>query len=211
MYNNASLDSICDNKLADISPQCFSAKYVDKNNKPILFYFGFRPKEPNHRYGVSIIIIFYSRFITLKSHSRMLLSLKISTRTGQRSIWRKFKKKIPTMNFYLMDYMWVISSFFFWIFYLSLLQPNQCEAYKVACQSLCSVMPLHARQDSTRHLGDSIMSYEREDNPDAYEASLHGEQGGVCHLVHGWIQQNIESRVIIIHYPFLAFFFNRYY
>lgn len=50
------------------------------------------------------------------------------------------------------------------------------------------------------------MSYEREDNPDAYEASLHGEQGGVCHLVHGWIQQNIESRVIIIHYPFLAFF-----
>jgi hypothetical protein len=60
-------------------------------------------------------------------------------------------------------------------------------------------MPLHARQDSTRHQGDSTMSYEQEDNPDAYEATIHKEQGGVCHLVHGWIQQNMESRVFWFH------------
>jgi hypothetical protein len=55
--HNKSLDSICDNDLADISPQCFSAKFVDKNKNPILFYFGFRHKEPKHRYGVSALIL----------------------------------------------------------------------------------------------------------------------------------------------------------
>jgi hypothetical protein len=48
--------------------------------------------------------------------------------------------------------------------------------------------------DETRHEGGSTMVYQREEgliNPDAYETSTttQGEQGGVAHLVHGWIQQ----------------------
>jgi hypothetical protein len=36
-------------------------------------------------------------------------------------------------------------------------------------------------------------------NPDAYETSTttHGEQGGVTHLVHGWIQQKQVEGIII--------------
>lgn len=39
------------------------------------------------------------------------------------------------------------------------------------------------------------MTYEKEGlvNPDAY---VQGEQGGVAHLVHGWIMQNQKDRVI---------------
>jgi hypothetical protein len=57
-----SLESICDNQLADISPQCFSARFIDKNNEPILFYFGFRHPEAKHRYGVGLIFIFNFQF-----------------------------------------------------------------------------------------------------------------------------------------------------
>ena len=40
--NEDTLQGICDNELAQKPAQCFSAKFVDKNNSPILFYFGFR-------------------------------------------------------------------------------------------------------------------------------------------------------------------------
>jgi hypothetical protein len=46
MYKE-SLESICDNELAQKSPQCFSAKFVDKDDLPILFYFGWRNTEQN--------------------------------------------------------------------------------------------------------------------------------------------------------------------
>jgi hypothetical protein len=69
--------------------------------------------------------------------------------------------------------------------------------YQVACQSLSSVLPLHLKQDKTRHDENSTIVYEREGevNLDAYEPDLQVEQAGVAHLVHGWVQQNIESRV----------------
>lgn len=47
-------ESMYDN-LANKSPQCFSAKFVDKNNKTILFYFGLRHPEAKERYRVSNI------------------------------------------------------------------------------------------------------------------------------------------------------------
>jgi hypothetical protein len=62
-----SLESICDRlQVADISPQCFSAKFIDENNEPILFYFGFRHPEAKHRhgYGVGLIFIFKFQFHT---------------------------------------------------------------------------------------------------------------------------------------------------
>ena len=52
-----SLDSICDD-LADKSPQCFSAKFVDRNEETILFYFGLRHPEPQERNRVSLVLNF---------------------------------------------------------------------------------------------------------------------------------------------------------
>jgi hypothetical protein len=46
MYDET-LDSICDNRLATLSPQCFSAKFVDKDDRAILVYFGFRHPKQN--------------------------------------------------------------------------------------------------------------------------------------------------------------------
>lgn len=51
------LESICDVDLAQKSPQCFSAKFVDKNNKPILFYFGSRVAEPKKKHGKPVGLI----------------------------------------------------------------------------------------------------------------------------------------------------------
>ena len=80
-------------------------------------------------------------------------------------------------------------------FSLLSLQEKECKTYQLACQSLCSSLPLHTMVDDTRHEGGSTMVYQREEglvNPEAYEttATAQGEQGGVAHLVHGWIQQN---------------------
>lgn len=93
-------------------------------------------------------------------------------------------------------------------------QPNQCEAYQLASQALCSALPLYSRFDSTRHEGQNIMKFRTESgnnntdkqelakpdneevNPEAYEQeedeseeSESKEQAGVAHLVHGWPQQ----------------------
>lgn len=49
------LDSICDNELGpNMLSQCFSAKFVDSENQPILFYFGNRISG---EHGVSLIKI----------------------------------------------------------------------------------------------------------------------------------------------------------
>ena len=59
--------------------------------------------------------------------------------------------------------------------------------------------------DETRHQGGGTMAYEREEglvNQEAYETSTtsHGEQGGVAHLVHGWIQQKqVEGVLFFLH------------
>jgi lipoate synthase len=43
------LDKICDEELGpNILAQCFSAKYVDSDDKPILFYFGNRITKASH-------------------------------------------------------------------------------------------------------------------------------------------------------------------
>lgn len=48
------------------------------------------------------------------------------------------------------------------------------------------------------------MAYEQEgleeENPDAYMPALQGEQAGVAHLVHGWIQQGNEKKVLYSSY-----------
>jgi len=49
------LESIC-NDLAGKSPQCFSAKFIDKNNEVILFYFGLRHPELKERNKVRCIL-----------------------------------------------------------------------------------------------------------------------------------------------------------
>ena len=46
------LESVCDD-LADKSPQCFTTKFIDKNKKTILFYFGLRHPDPKERNRVS--------------------------------------------------------------------------------------------------------------------------------------------------------------
>jgi hypothetical protein len=56
------LEWICENDLAQKSPQCISAKFVDKNDNPILFYFGFRKVEKkgkSHK-NVRLFFIFLS-------------------------------------------------------------------------------------------------------------------------------------------------------
>ena len=48
------LESICDNELGENAPaQCISGKYVDANQKPILYYFGNRIREPKQKLEVS--------------------------------------------------------------------------------------------------------------------------------------------------------------
>lgn len=42
------LEEICDEDLANKSPQCFSAKFIDSNNKTILFYFGLKHPKARH-------------------------------------------------------------------------------------------------------------------------------------------------------------------
>ncbi|KAF8867895.1 hypothetical protein CPB84DRAFT_1810481, partial [Gymnopilus junonius] len=93
------------------------------------------------------------------------------------------------------------------------LSNNQCKAYQLASQAVCSALPLHSRFDSTRHEGVNIMKFEsgsrkdnsddqqppepdnEEVNPEAYEPDEElghferKEQAGVVHLVHGWQQQ----------------------
>ena len=69
--------------------------------------------------------------------------------------------------------------------------------------------------DDTRHEGGSTMTFERQNeglfNPDAYEKTedmektKHGEQGGVAHLVHGWIQQNQINGVTFHHHPLIIY------
>jgi hypothetical protein len=49
MCGGKPLEQICNEDLADISPQCFSAKFIDSNNKTILFYFGFQHPKERHR------------------------------------------------------------------------------------------------------------------------------------------------------------------
>jgi hypothetical protein len=39
------LEDICNDELKFKSPQCFSAKFVDINDRPVLFYFGLRHPE----------------------------------------------------------------------------------------------------------------------------------------------------------------------
>jgi hypothetical protein len=121
--------------------------------------------------------------------------------------------KNPNVQF-LSDGLTVSNIVIFYIFttFFFSLQQKQCQAYQVACQSLGAVLPLHLRQDKTRHDGNSTIVYEKEKkdpdsevNLDAYEPDLHVEQGGVAHLVHGWIQQNIESRVFFIHLPCMTY------
>ena len=48
------LETVCDD-LASKSPQCFSAKFIDKNKQTILFYFGQRHPDPQERNKVSPI------------------------------------------------------------------------------------------------------------------------------------------------------------
>ena len=53
------LETICNSDLAQISPQCFSAKFVDVNLKPVLFYFGFRREdEGKTKVGIEFNFIF---------------------------------------------------------------------------------------------------------------------------------------------------------
>ena len=96
----------------------------------------------------------------------------------------------------------------------------QCQSYQMASQSLCSDLLLH-RIQGVRHEGGNVMEYrtvgeglkekESEDeseedddsfNGDAYNLEekedvglVKGEEGGVVHLVHGWIQQNQPQKV----------------
>jgi hypothetical protein len=93
----------------------------------------------------------------------------------------------------------------------------QCKIYQLATQSLCSDVRLHSRIQGGRHERNNVMEYKRvgeevevesedEDelvNKDAYEMEgredvglvTDEEQGGVVHLVHGWVQQNQPSKV----------------
>jgi hypothetical protein len=98
---------------------------------------------------------------------------------------------------------------------------GQCQSYQLASQSLCSDLLLHSRFQGARHEGGNVMEYrtvgeglkekESEDeseedddsfNGDAYNLEekedvglVKGEEGGVVHLVHGWIQQNQPEKV----------------
>ena len=49
------LETICNSDLAQVSPQCFSAKFIDKNDEPILFYFGFREKVGKDKKRVRLV------------------------------------------------------------------------------------------------------------------------------------------------------------
>jgi hypothetical protein len=93
---------------------------------------------------------------------------------------------------------------------LAFSQEKQCKAYQVACQSLCSELPLHLpknNNDKTRHEGSSTMTYEKEGlvNPAAYEQA---EQGGVAHLVHGWPMRGHKDEVASQTLPSKTFWAN---
>lgn len=58
--DKAELEDICNHELGYWqSPQCFSAKFVDVNLKPVLFYFGFRRQdEGKTKVGIEFNFIF---------------------------------------------------------------------------------------------------------------------------------------------------------
>ncbi|KAF8956760.1 hypothetical protein BDZ97DRAFT_1955762 [Flammula alnicola] len=179
------LERIC---TEDLGPkkaaQCMSAQFVDKHNKPILFYFG-------------------SRVLTNTPPLKIQQSEQYKGRTKEDL--KALEKKGATV---LADG----------------LSPQKCERYQLACQSLCADVPLHSRFDNTRHEGTNIMKYKTDDdmeidsgsdmpddsneeevNPKAYDlmdtqnSGLEkGEQAGVVHLVHGWIQQGQPLKGLFI-------------
>jgi hypothetical protein len=67
------LQRICDKELGDTAPsQCISARFVDSENMPILFYFGKRIKDISKKVGVSFYFI--SILIITKSISLTRMS-----------------------------------------------------------------------------------------------------------------------------------------
>lgn len=105
----------------------------------------------------------------------------------------------------------------FLLLFIFILQQEQCEVYQLACQSLCSGLPLQPDfVKKKRHEGPGILTYKQEglgggeiSNPDAYDDEdiensgvEKNEQAGVAHLVHAWIQQNQKTKVLLIfQYP----------
>ena len=103
------------------------------------------------------------------------------------------------------------------------MKEGQCQSYQLASQSLCSDLLLYSRFQGARHEGENVMEYrtvgegvqekESEDERESEEDdSFYGdaynleekedvglvkgeEEGGVVHLVHGWIQQNQPEKV----------------
>ena len=49
------LETIYNSDLAQISPQCFSVKFIDKNDELILFYFGFREQVGKDKKRVCLV------------------------------------------------------------------------------------------------------------------------------------------------------------
>lgn len=64
------LEEICENELGpEQDAQCISAKFVDEDGEPILFYFGFRMAEKNgQKKPVSVVYMHFST--VLSSFSR---------------------------------------------------------------------------------------------------------------------------------------------
>ncbi|KDR67074.1 hypothetical protein GALMADRAFT_147499 [Galerina marginata CBS 339.88] len=182
--NLQNLEKICHSELGpNKEAQHLSAQFIDKNDKPILFYFGYR--------------------ITAEDDLPLPeIKLKHQYQNRTKAYFDSVKETKGK---------------------------NKQELYHVAVQRLVSHMPLHSRNDPTRHEGKNTMDYipapspepktEDEDvdedrfhaiddyadryippspppakDEDDHTPAIITETAGVIHVVQGWIQQGQKKK-----------------
>jgi hypothetical protein len=90
------LESICDVELAEQSPQCFSAKFVDKDDQPILFYFGFRQPHKINHVGLTYYKFKFNNSDSLKKE----IPLEDQYKKRTMEYMEDYKRKNPDTEFF---------------------------------------------------------------------------------------------------------------